>query len=476
MSTARRIARNTGFLFASEIVRKIFFFVLVVYATRVLGKVGWGKFSFALAYTYLFTMVIDIGLNVITTREIARNKSLASTYFWSITTLRAGLSVFAYALMVFAVNALGYAQETKWAVYVMGLAVVVDSFAELFRALIRAFEEMEYVAYSKVVQGAVTVAAGLVALYYRMGLFWFASAYFFGNLASLVYTGWVALARYLKPRYEFDYALLKNAVKMALPLIFSGILGVTYYKVDILMLSYLKGDAPVGIYNAAFQIIGALLFIPTILSTVLLPVMSRFYETSKDSLNKTFELGMKYLLILSLPMFLGLSLLAGKITLFVYGPEFAEASVPLAVLSLSGLFLFMNYLLYNAINAINKQNILPYVISIGLITNIILNAAFIPEYSFTGAAVATTISNGLVCAMYVFYLRGNNIPIGLRNTLRVFIPLIVMVAAVYAVKDIHLILTIVCAAAAYVTTIIVVKSFTYEDKRLANEILNIDYF
>ncbi|MFH1787845.1 MAG: oligosaccharide flippase family protein, partial [Candidatus Altiarchaeota archaeon] len=74
MSTAKRIARNTGFLLASEIVRKVIFFVLVVYATRVLGKVGWGRFSFALAYTYLFTVVIDIGLSVIATREVARKR------------------------------------------------------------------------------------------------------------------------------------------------------------------------------------------------------------------------------------------------------------------------------------------------------------------------------------------------------------------------------------------------------------------
>ncbi|MFH1788686.1 MAG: flippase, partial [Candidatus Altiarchaeota archaeon] len=399
-----------------------------------------------------------------------------SKYFWSISTIKAFLCVFAYAVMIAIVNAGDYPRETVLAVYVMGLAVLVESFAELLRSVIRAFEEMEYVAYSKVVQGAVTVAVGLVALYYRLGLVWFSSAYFFGNLASLAYTSVIGFARFVEFRYDFDYELLKKAVKMALPLIFSGILGVTYYKVDILMLSYLKGDAAVGVYNAAFQIIGALLFVPTILSTVLLPVMSRFYETSRESLNKTFELGMRYLLILSLPMFLGLALLADRISLLVYGAEFAESAGPLAILSLSGLFLFMNYLLYNAINAINRQNVLPYIITVGLVVNIVLNAAFIPSYNFNGAAVATTISNGLVCAMYVAYLRRSKVPIGLRRTVKMLIPLLVMVAVVYAVKDIHVILTIACAAAAYFTAIIAVKTFTDEDRRLAKEILNVDFF
>jgi len=477
MSTAKKIAKNTGFLLASEAARKILFFTLVVYATRSLGTVGWGKFSFTLAYTFLFAIIIDVGLNLIVTREVARRKTLASAYTWSVLTLKAFLACVAYALIAVSINVLGYDQVTVWSVYIMGLSVVLDSFSELFRSIFSAFETMEYVAYSKVIQAFLTVAAGLYLLYHHAGVVLLSVAYLFASALTFAYTGFIVFRKFVAPRYTFDLSLLKNAVRMAFPLIFTGILGTTYYKIDVLMLSFIKGDAAVGIYSAAFQVIGALLFLPAILSTALLPVMARFHDSSERSLKKTVALGVRYLMMLSLPIFLGLTLLSDKVVLFIYGSEFIESSSALSILAWSGLVLFLNYHLYNAINAINKQHKLPLMVSAAVAVNIILNALLIPRYGYNGAAVATTLSNAVLMVIYSSFLRRQGIPLGMVGAvLTSLAPLAVMTAGVIALKSLHVLVIAVAGGILYFGTVIALGGFTREDRQLINEITGAKIF
>ena len=55
MNTVQRIAKNTGVLAISQVINSILGFFLLIYIARYLGEVGFGKYSFALAFTGLFT-------------------------------------------------------------------------------------------------------------------------------------------------------------------------------------------------------------------------------------------------------------------------------------------------------------------------------------------------------------------------------------------------------------------------------------
>lgn len=53
MSSVKRIAKNTGILFVSNIISKLFGFIYTIYMARYLGAEGFGILSFDHIYQYL---------------------------------------------------------------------------------------------------------------------------------------------------------------------------------------------------------------------------------------------------------------------------------------------------------------------------------------------------------------------------------------------------------------------------------------
>ena len=84
MTTAKRIAKNSAFIFLGDAIGAILQLILVVYLIRCLGDVTFGKYAFAFAFTSLFTILSDLGLSVLSIREIARDTSKAGEYLTNI--------------------------------------------------------------------------------------------------------------------------------------------------------------------------------------------------------------------------------------------------------------------------------------------------------------------------------------------------------------------------------------------------------
>ena len=108
MNTVQRIAKNSLFLLASNIISKILGFFYVMYIARYLGAEGFGILSFALAFTGIFSVFSDLGLGSLTVREVARDKSLASKYLGNIAVMKIFLVIITFALLALTINLLSY--------------------------------------------------------------------------------------------------------------------------------------------------------------------------------------------------------------------------------------------------------------------------------------------------------------------------------------------------------------------------------
>src|SRR3989338_5833491 len=78
MSILRRIAKNATVTFIGNNVLKVISTILVILIARYLGDVEYGKFSFALSFTGLFLVLMDLGTRILIVREISQNKKEAS--------------------------------------------------------------------------------------------------------------------------------------------------------------------------------------------------------------------------------------------------------------------------------------------------------------------------------------------------------------------------------------------------------------
>jgi len=165
-----------------------------------------------------------------------------------------------------------------------------------------------------------------------------------------------------------------------------------FYWIDSVMLSYIKGDAAVGWYNAPFRIVLVLLLIPQSLIVALYPVMSKFYNTSEDSLTLSFQKSLKYLAMLGLPIGVAITLLAKQIILLTFGQEYINSVAPLQILVWSSVLIFVTMPFGNLLNCQNKQLVVTKVCGLYVPLNIILNLILIPRYSLIGAGIATVLT------------------------------------------------------------------------------------
>ncbi|NMC59539.1 MAG: oligosaccharide flippase family protein [Candidatus Methanofastidiosa archaeon] len=144
MSSAQKIAKNTGVLLLSRIVCYVLGFIYVIYSARYLGAANFGILSFAIAFTGIFEVFVDLGLNSLATREVARNKSLAIKYINNIIVIKTILSILNFLIIAILVNLLGYPLQTIEVVYLLTLYLILFNFSSMFFSIFQAFEKMEY--------------------------------------------------------------------------------------------------------------------------------------------------------------------------------------------------------------------------------------------------------------------------------------------------------------------------------------------
>ena len=104
MSEVKTIAKNTGVLILAEVILRVLSLIFIIYVARFLGDVGFGKYSFAFAFTNLFVIISYFGLNMVTVREVARDKSKADKYLGNVAVIRFILSIITLAIIVLSIN------------------------------------------------------------------------------------------------------------------------------------------------------------------------------------------------------------------------------------------------------------------------------------------------------------------------------------------------------------------------------------
>jgi O-antigen/teichoic acid export membrane protein len=89
----------------------------------------------------------------------------------------------------------------------------------------------------------------------------------------------------------------------------------------------------------------------------------------------------------------------------LYGARYAASVDAARFLVVGSVVEFFSYLCFVSLLAVGRNR--PYAIGgiVGLVVNVALNLALIPNYSFEGSAVATVITEVFVCALLVTALR-----------------------------------------------------------------------
>jgi O-antigen/teichoic acid export membrane protein len=468
----KRIAKNTTIWVVSDTLTKILGMALVIYSTRFLGDTGFGKYTFALSFSIIFAMFSDLGLNQLFVRDVARDKSKTGDYLGTMLSLKLLLAVINFSMLYISINLLNYPPDTRMAVYLIGASVIIGSFSNLFRAVAIAHEKMQYDAIPSIIEKIFVLTLSILFFFSGYGLLGLSSAILLGSVIGLCSSIYFLLTRFVRPEIYFNYTRWMSFIREALPFALISITGILYTRIDGVMLSLMKGDAAVGWYGVAFMLIESLMFLPSAFLGALFPVFSNLFTTSHDFLKLAYERSFKYLFMLSMPIVVGITLVADKIIL-LFGYQFNNSATALQVLAWSLIFLFINLELYNMLAAINKQRICLFCSVIGVVANITLNLILIPPLSYIGAGFATVITNFIVFIVEFYYISRYFYRIKILKI--IYKPIIAsMIMAIYILYlgNTTILIIIPTAAILYFAALYLIKAFDETDTMLFKQILS----
>ncbi|MCX6797641.1 MAG: flippase [Candidatus Falkowbacteria bacterium] len=405
MAKIHNIAKNTSYLTLALILQKIISFTYFAILARYLGPASLGQYYFAISFTTIFAIFIDLGFVNSLTREVAKDETKASRYLSNVLLLKIPLSLLALSAVFIIINLLGSDPLTKSLVYISCISMVLDSFTVTFFAVVRGFHNLKYESISSVIFQLIVLVSGVLAFHYRLNLRYIMLALSLASLFNFVYS-FIVVRRYLKIKikFEFDRQLIKEILVISWPFAVFAIFQRLYTYLDSVLLAILAGNTEVGIYQVAFKIIFALQFLPLAFTASLYPALSYYWLHNRDQLRITFERALNYLIIISLPIIFGAVALADKIVL-IFKTGFAGATLPLQISIISLLFIFINFPIGSLLNACDRQRRNTFNMVIVTIVSVVLNIILIPYYKAVGASLTVLLTNILMFILGISQVR-----------------------------------------------------------------------
>ncbi len=233
----------------------------------------------------------------------------------------------------------------------------------------------------------------------------------------------------------------------------------------------MRGPIDVANYGAAYNLVIALLFIPSIYATAIYPVMSMYFKSDNKKLRFIYKKSFKYLYILGLPISFGIFLLAEKILDFLYGSKYQASALALKIVAWFVFLKFINFLLGTVLSSIDKQKQRMYSQGSTAAFNVLLNLVLIPFMGFVGAAISTLITEIFLFFIYYFYTSKylvyyNFLP-------EIFKPLTAaLVMATFIIfVELHVAAAVLFSALIYFAVILILRTFDRSDIKLVQKIL-----
>jgi O-antigen/teichoic acid export membrane protein len=475
MSIVRRIVKNTSALFIAQIVSSSVSLIFGVVIARFLGDTVFGKFAFALAFTEIFSIFASLGYNTLLVREVSRDKTLVNKYINNIFSFRVIISLILYVLIVITINLMQYPDDTKIAVYLLGIFQILEALANVFKVTFRAFERMELEAAIIVSVNLISLPFMLFLIYLGYGLITVCLVYVTIGLMDFVFSILLCGKKIATVKREFDFNFFRKTIPTAISLSMLAIFALIYVKIDTVMLSIMKGDAVVGWYNAAYYMVQGFKPLQQLFMSALFPLMSFSFVSSKDVLKRIFERSFKYLFILGLPMAIGITLLADKIIFLIYGSNFQNSIIALQILSWDVLLVFLYGCISFLLVSIDRQHQMALLAGCTAIINIVLNLILIPSYSYIGSAFATIIAESFLLLAYIYLsARYFHLLPFHKIIIKPIIACSIMGLFVYFFHEMNLIVIILLAIIIYFTILFIIKGFSKDEIALMKSLIKKD--
>jgi O-antigen/teichoic acid export membrane protein len=382
-----RAARDVLFQLAGRAFNLALGVVVTAVVARALGGEGFGQWSTILVVAQMADFLANLGVEQVGVRRAAGEPEREADWIGAVVVIRALLSIPATIASAVAVVLLALNDEMLTAGLLISSTVLLagpGSSRALLQTRVRNDLSIAAITFNSFVWTGAAIALALA----DAGMAAFAFAFMVAAFATAGLQ--VALALRVGPIHLRGVRpLLRPLARVGLPLAVSGLLILAYARIDQLLVFELAGSEEAGLYAVAYRVMEQSHFLPLAVTTTLLPLLSAAYPSDPQRVREMLQRAGDYLMIASLPLFAFTLAASEPLIRVLFGEPFTPASPALPVLMAAFVFVCLGYLTGNLVVVLGLQRRFLVYATVGLVVNVALNLALVPEYGFLAAAWVT---------------------------------------------------------------------------------------
>jgi O-antigen/teichoic acid export membrane protein len=445
MSEARKIAKDSAYVFGARAFSMVASLVMSVILARLLGKDMYGLVSWAIFLEGILFIFADLGVQESSAKRIAELRAkgrdisgtvASGTMIKFLVGILVSVACVAFASSI-ALN-LNSHPDAIVSVYACALLLLLDAVSTAMYSSLYGFREMTITSCAEIVQSVSRTVLAVILVLMGFGLK--------GALAGLVAGSVLLLAFYL---YSFKKTVLPELKNFNFSfgetryiMGYGLFLGISWAVFKIYMSFdqfYIGAKLTMGdfiCYSIAMSLALLLYYGIFAVRRVLFASFSRSAGTnSHGMLRDTYKLSFKYIAAIAIPAGVGLALLSREIVSAVYGYEYIAAAYVLVPLAAMGAFKTLEVPSSALIDGGGTARAGTFISVLVAVSNVALNLILIPGNGIMGAAISSLITLGGCSLLYHYFaMRFYNVKLPFRDISLVVIASAAMAASVEAIK------------------------------------------
>ena len=389
----RRLGRHSAVYGLGGLVSRILATLLLPLYTHFLPPQAYGEVEIITAATAVLAILLQLGISsaffrfYFDAKKAAEKLTVIRTSFWftmAMSTL--GLVVgLVFATPISHLLGLG---DYPSLVRAGAVGLWAQTNYQQLTALFRVEERSTAYAIASVANVLITVAAMVLFVAF---FHWGAVGLVVGNFTGTLVVYLVLLAyRHEQLGLEFDRPLFRRMQTFGMPLVPSALALWAINFIDREFVSWMKGNAEVGVYSAAIKIASLVTFVLIAFRTAW-PAFAYSIEDDRKA-KSTYAFVLTYLMVFTLWAALALGALAPWWVKLLTAPEYQRAQKGVALLAFAGAA-YAGYTVLAIGSGRARRTQLNWVVTgVGAAANIAFNFLLIPPYGMVGAAISTLIA------------------------------------------------------------------------------------
>lgn len=393
----RKFITNLGLLLLLNLLIKPFWvFGIDRTVQNVVGSQEFGFYFTILNFSFLFNILLDLGITNFNNRNIAQNSQLLAKHFSGIVSLKLLLGII-YFFITFGFGLLwGYRGEQLQLLALVGFNQFLLSFILYLRSNISGMLMFRTESFMSVLDRTLMIIIMSVLLWgnitkepFKIEWFVYSQTVAYLIAVGIAYIIVVTKSKSLTINWNLPFFLM--ILRKSLPFALLTLLMTFYNRIDTVMIGKLlpksTGEIQAGIYAHAYRILEATNQIAFLFAVLLLPLFSHLIKQSQK-LSHIIKISFSLLFVSTTILALGSFFYSYEFMDLLYDEHLKESSQVYSILIFGVVAMGTSYVFGTLLTANGNLKELNIIAAISLVLSLLLNLILVPQFQARGSAIA----------------------------------------------------------------------------------------